>query len=96
MSINTQSDFLRCDENLQIYYNLFVPDNVEIKASLIIVHGMQEHSGRYAALANFIANKGFAVLTFDLPGHGKTAKNDNELGFFRKNKPKRTVFNSNW
>lgn len=87
MSINIHSDFLRCDENLQIYYNLFVPDNVELKASLIIVHGMQEHSGRYADFANFMASKGFAVLTFDLPGHGKTAKNESELGFFRKNKP---------
>lgn len=33
------------------YYTLFRPENGNIKATLLILHGMQEHSGRYTEFA---------------------------------------------
>ena len=42
----------------------------ETKAVLVIVHGIAEHSGRYAYVANYMGGHGYAVATFDLRGHG--------------------------
>ena len=42
------------------------------KATLVMVHGMGEHSGRYAPYAQFLAEQGIAVLAYDHRGHGKS------------------------
>jgi len=47
-----------------------------------IVHGMAEHGGRYARLAQTLSDAGFAVYAQDLPGHGRTARAPDELGHF--------------
>lgn len=44
----------------------------DIKAVVIIVHGLFEHSGRYAWFAEQLAAHGFAVCAFDQRGHGKS------------------------
>ena len=36
----------------QLFYTLFSPETT--KATLLIVHGMQEHSGRYAEIAEYL------------------------------------------
>jgi alpha-beta hydrolase superfamily lysophospholipase len=36
-----------------------------------ITHGLGEHSGRYAALANALVAKRYTVVGLDLPGHGE-------------------------
>jgi acylglycerol lipase len=40
---------------------------------VVIVHGYAEHSGRYQWAALQLVNRGFAVYTFDLRGHGKSS-----------------------
>lgn len=42
------------------------------KASVVIVHGIGEHSSRYKHVADFLAEHGYAVQTYDQRGHGKT------------------------
>jgi alpha-beta hydrolase superfamily lysophospholipase len=42
------------------------------KASLLLVHGLGEHSGRYAPLVERLVESGIAVFTFDGRGHGKS------------------------
>ncbi len=37
-----------------------------------LVHGLGEHSGRYAHLAAALAPAGYAMLAFDLRGHGRS------------------------
>lgn len=69
----------------QLFLTLFSPETA--KATLLIVHGMQEHSGRYAEIAEYFANQGIAVLTYDHLGHGKSVKDKNEIGFFQLDKP---------
>jgi len=44
----------------------------EPKAVIIIVHGYAEHSGRYIHTAEYLANHGYTVETFDLRSHGKS------------------------
>jgi alpha-beta hydrolase superfamily lysophospholipase len=42
------------------------------RASVVILHGICEHSGRYNEAAEFLTAQGYAVDTFDLRGHGKS------------------------
>jgi acylglycerol lipase len=41
-------------------------------AAVLIVHGLAEHSGRYAATASVLAGAGFAVHAVDYRGHGRS------------------------
>lgn len=59
----------------------------DVKATLLIVHGMAEHSGRYTYFAQFLADNGIAVATYDQLGHGQTIKSTDELGFFGHEHP---------
>lgn len=43
-----------------------------IKAIIVIIHGMGEHSGRYAHVAQKLTENQFGVIAFDHFGHGKT------------------------
>ena len=70
----------------RLHHTFFVPTG-EIRASLLIVHGMSEHSGRYAKFAQFLANHGILVLTYDQLGHGQTVKDKYELGFIDEKHP---------
>jgi alpha-beta hydrolase superfamily lysophospholipase len=38
-----------------------------------IIHGLGEHIGRYEKLVNTLINEKYAVIGFDLPGHGKSS-----------------------
>ena len=42
-------------------------------ASLVIVHGLGEHSGRYVHVGRFFAEAGFRTIAFDLRGHGRSS-----------------------
>lgn len=72
----------------KIFYRLYVPDDNQIVATILLVHGMQEHSGRYEELANYLTTQNFAVLTYDQLGHGKTALDDDQLGYFKPHRAK--------
>lgn len=40
------------------------------KATLVIMHGLKDHSSRYATLAEELVTRGYSVYAFDLRGHG--------------------------
>jgi len=66
----------------QLFYTLFYPEEIPVKATLQIVHGMQEHSGRYSEIAEYFTDRGFAVLTYDHLGHGKSVKDKKRYWIF--------------
>lgn len=76
-----------------VYYRVILPED-EIKATLLIVHGMQEHSGRYENFAKYLADKGILVLLYDHLGHGKTAKIEEDYSFFCLDNPKENLINT--
>ncbi len=39
---------------------------------VILLHGLGEHSSRYAHLGKFLIENGFSLKSFDLRGHGKS------------------------
>ncbi|MCQ9637853.1 alpha/beta hydrolase [Chryseobacterium sp. WG14] len=87
MASSRKSAFLssKINNESQLFCTLFSPETA--KATLLIVHGMQEHSGRYSEIAAYFASEGIAVLTYDHLGHGKSVKDEKEIGFFQLEKP---------
>ena len=57
--------------NYSLYRQAWLPDGKPI-AVLIIVHGIAEHSGRYANVVNYFVPRGYAIYSFDQRGHGKS------------------------
>jgi alpha-beta hydrolase superfamily lysophospholipase len=57
--------------NVNIYYQAWLPEK-EVRAVLLIVHGLGEHSGRYANVVERFVPLGCAVYGFDHIGHGKS------------------------
>ncbi len=55
-----------------IYYQSWLPQG-EPKAILLIIHGLAEHSGRYANVVNHFVPMGYAVYGVDHVGHGKSS-----------------------
>jgi alpha-beta hydrolase superfamily lysophospholipase len=54
-----------------IFYKCWLPKD-DIKAVLLVVHGLAEHSGRYMNIVNEFVPMGFAVYALDHIGHGKS------------------------
>lgn len=57
-------------DGLKLYLQAWMPESP--KASLLLAHGLGEHSGRYAPLVERLVESGIAVFTFDGRGHGKS------------------------
>lgn len=58
-------------DGLQFYAHTWQPDS-QPKAVITLVHGFGEHCVRYTPYFEFFIASGFAILGFDLRGHGKT------------------------
>ena len=69
------------DRNYRIHCMEWIPDG-EVCAVVQLVHGMIEHIGRYREFAEWLAEHGVAVLGHDHLGHGKTAVNNDDFGYF--------------
>lgn len=57
----------------------WLPDG-DVRAVVQVVHGMAEHGGRYARLAQALTAAGYAVVAQDLPGHGRSVPSVPHLG----------------
>ena len=64
------------------YHEWSVQAPQQPKAWVHIMHGMAEHSARYADLATYLNQQGFHVTADDHRGHGKTAEANNNLYHF--------------
>src|SRR5437763_11955025 len=54
-----------------LYTQRWLPDG-EPAGVVALVHGLGEHSGRYARVAAALTGAGYAVCAFDLRGHGRS------------------------
>jgi alpha-beta hydrolase superfamily lysophospholipase len=57
--------------DVNIYYQGWLPEE-NIKAVLLVVHGLGEHCGRYMNVVNHFVPLGYAVYGLDHIGHGKS------------------------
>jgi alpha-beta hydrolase superfamily lysophospholipase len=62
---------LTTKNNLELYAQAWEPQTPP-KAAVCLIHGLGEHSGRYQHVAEAFNQAGFAMLSFDHRGHGKS------------------------
>lgn len=65
--------------NLGLSVSLNIPDKPT--ATVQIIHGMNEHKERYYPFMKFLGGMGFATLTADIRGHGKSVDSPENLGY---------------
>ncbi len=70
MSQHTEGRFTASD-GLSIYHQAWLPDG-NPRAVVMLLHGLGEHSGRYAHVADTLTGAGCAVHALDHRGHGKS------------------------
>ena len=62
-----------------IYSQLWEPEN-KVNGVIVLVHGLGEHADRYSThFSEFFNKKKYAIVTFDLPGHGKSGGKRGEI-----------------
>ena len=60
-----------CIRNAKLFWQAWLP-GTEPRAILVIVHGYNDHSGRFMNIVNHFVPKGFAVYGLDQIGYGKS------------------------
>lgn len=70
MTYQTQEAYLQGFTGVNIFYRKFIAPDA--KRTIIIVHGLGEHSGRYMNVVNFFKNKNTNFYLIDNRGHGKS------------------------
>ena len=54
----------------------------DVKAIIIVLHGMTECKELYSEFAEYLAIKGYGIITYDHIGHGDSVNIEDERGFF--------------
>lgn len=72
-----------CD-GLDLDITIIEPE-CEIKGIFQISHGMAEHKERYYKFMEYLAKNGYVTVIHDHRGHGKSVKENNDLGYFYDN-----------
>lgn len=63
--------FLAASDGRRLFYRRWQADS-PARAVCLLVHGLAEHSGRYAHLAEHLAGRRFSVWALDHRGHGRS------------------------
>jgi alpha-beta hydrolase superfamily lysophospholipase len=58
-------------DGLDLFFQAWLPDE-SFEAILVVVHGYDDHSGRYEHLVGHFLPKGYALYAFDQRGHGRS------------------------
>lgn len=56
------------------------PEDGNVKAVLLLHHGMAEHCGRYGDFLQAFADMGYAVFMHDMLGHGQSCETPEDRG----------------
>lgn len=78
--MNHTSFWLTANDRSRLYVNQWMPD-APPRALVMLSHGMAEHSGRYARLAQALCDAGYGLYAPDQRGHGRTA-DEGTLGLY--------------
>ncbi len=63
---------LTSDDGINFFVRGWEPD-AKPKAVIALIHGLGEHTGRYEHVAKAMTDAGYAMVGFDLRGHGKSS-----------------------
>ena len=65
-----EEGFLNSADHLRLYWQRYTPPSA--RATVLVLHGGGDHSGRYPALTTALVRAGFQVAFVDLRGHGQS------------------------
>ncbi|MCA9042282.1 MAG: lysophospholipase [Planctomycetaceae bacterium] len=65
-------DYVESFDGLKLFVRRFHSDEENSSRTLLITHGLSEHSGRYEHVGMVLAEQGWNVLIPDLRGHGQS------------------------
>ncbi len=77
-------------DELEIDCLLIKPEG-EIKGVVQLAHGMNEHKERYIDFMKYLAENGYASFINDHRGHGKSLKNEEDIGYFYENEAEAVI-----
>jgi alpha-beta hydrolase superfamily lysophospholipase len=78
---------LDTSDGVPVHVHKWDPDEgTELRGVVQVVHGMQEHAGRYEYVAEALTAAGYAVYAADLRGHGRTAASEDDRVFFAEDR----------
>ena len=78
----SKSEFKSSNQRNQIKVRNYNLTKKDIKAIIIVMHGMTENKELYSEFAEFLAIKDYGVITYDHIGHGDSVNTEDERGFF--------------
>ncbi len=61
----------KASDGVEIYGQCWLAEG-KPKAVVCLIHGMGEHSARYAHVAEYLVDSGYSVISYDHRGHGKS------------------------
>ena len=70
----------------------FLPEDGKVRGTLQLLHGMMEHIGRYEEMAQYFADRGWAVYGHSHIGHGHSTNRHYPLGFFGRHNADGHIF----
>jgi lysophospholipase len=70
LTIRESSGTIAVHGGLKLFYRTWKPE--EPLGGMVLVHGMNEHIGRYEHVARFFAGQGYAVYGMDQRGYGQS------------------------
>lgn len=80
MTIQHEESFFEGKDGARIFEQCWMPpEGVKPRAVMLVVHGLAEHSGRYAHVGKWFAERGFVVGALDHRGHGQSVGVDSEI-----------------
>jgi alpha-beta hydrolase superfamily lysophospholipase len=69
---STLSTFTASDGDNLAVQDWYLPEGVQQRGVVLVVHGLGEHAGRYDAFAHVLNDWGYAVRSYDQYGHGES------------------------
>jgi alpha-beta hydrolase superfamily lysophospholipase len=73
MSPPLRSTLCVADGSVLALHDWSAAAGVPRRGQVLLVHGLGEHAGRYAHLAQWLSDRGYAVRGYDLYGHGHSS-----------------------
>ncbi len=65
-----EEGFLNSADHLRLYWQRFTPERA--RATVVVLHGGGDHSGRYPAVTAALVRAGFQAALVDFRGHGQS------------------------
>lgn len=72
MSYQHETGHFQTSDNLQLFFQRWIPANPQAGHNIVLHHGLGEHSDRYSNVLGMLEGTGITVYAYDVRGHGRS------------------------